>query len=165
MVIINSMVFYRLILSAVMDSMNTTLSRYRDIVLYSIFSAAILYVIASTSIIAALSHFELAAFQKVDIALAAWIPFQFVFQFFVGISITLLCSSLLIYHPKRSLIPNFRYPPLTFVVLLGGSLLLLLIDANAFSSWELVSSYVGLLLGLSFIPIWHCCIPVINEDA
>ncbi len=145
--------------------MNTTLSRYRDIVLYSLFSATILYALGSTSVFAVLINSGLTAFQKVDAALADWIPFQCIFQFFGGIAITLLCSSLLIYHPNRPLIPSLRYPPLTFAVLLGGVVFSLLIGAGAFFSRELVLSYIGLILGLSFTPIWHFVRDVISFKA
>lgn len=72
-----------------------------------------------------------------------------------GVCVSILMSSLSIYHSKRPFFPNIYYPPITFsvcLVTLYWCLKVLLSD------FIVLEQLWGLFIGLAFTPLFHTCL-------
>ncbi|MGB0893369.1 MAG: P-loop NTPase fold protein [Parashewanella sp.] len=141
--------------------MNGTLKRYFDIFLYALISAVILHGLSHIEILSeglTTWTFFYASFINIinqsvlSLNSDSFFSIQDVIFILIGLGITRIQSSLLIYNAKRPFMPSFKFPPLTFAMILGLFML----------SWgklplpaELIVQYWSFIFGLALTPTYH----------
>jgi hypothetical protein len=128
------------------------IKRYLDLLLYSVIGYLVLVLIGETQLWSKWLQFWQNFHYDKDGKLALFFSSQIVFLA-AGILITLFASQFQIYHPKRCLYPNFRFPPLTFAV---GFVVLYWGFQNQQYLLTVWLNTWGLVVGLLLLPLMHC---------
>ncbi len=97
--------------------MQITVFRYINLVFYALVSALIIILISDTGKVSSIISNGITLYQKLEItvnksgifdnSVGQLLPFQSIFHFITGLSISHICSSLLVSHHKRQIKHSF----------------------------------------------------------